>query len=63
MYSHALRSKSTANSVKLKSAHPRTPKTMNKMFNSNINKINSEDNKNDFFKNSCSYSVVFNSSY
>ena len=50
MYSHALRSKSTANFVKLKSAHPRTPKTMNKMLNSNINKINSEDNKNDFFK-------------
>ena len=48
MYSpHGLRSKSTINFVKLKSAHPRTPKNMNKLFNSNLNKVNNEDNKGD----------------
>ena len=41
--SHVLRSKSTGNFVKLQSAHPKTPKTINNIINSNS--INSEDNK------------------
>ena len=50
MYSHVLRSKSTGNFVKLKSAHPRTPKTINKMMNSDLKWINNEDNKINNFK-------------
>jgi len=45
MYSHVLRSKSTGNFVKLKSAHARTPKTINKMMNPNLKWINNEENK------------------
>ena len=50
MYSHVLRSKSTGNFVKLKSAQPRTPKTINKMMNSDLKWINNEDNKINNFK-------------
>ena len=50
MYSHVLRSKSTGNFVKLKSAHPRTPKTINNLFNSKIQLNNNEDNKNSNYK-------------
>ena len=45
--SHVLRSKSTGNFVKLQSAHPKTPKTINNIINSNS--INSEDNKINIF--------------
>ena len=45
MYSQVLRSKSTGNFIKLKSAHPRTPKTINNIFNSNLKWINKEDDK------------------
>ena len=45
LYSHVLRSKSTGNFIKLKSAHPRTPKITNNIFQSNLKIINNEDDK------------------
>ena len=45
LYSHVLRSKSTGNFIKLKSAHPRTPKITNNIFQSNLKLINNEDDK------------------
>ena len=45
--SHVLRSKSTGNFVKLQTVHPKTPKTINNLINSNL--INSEDNKINIF--------------
>jgi hypothetical protein len=45
IYSHVLRSKSTGNFIKLKSAHPRTPKISNNIFQSDLKIINNEDDK------------------